>query len=351
MKKVPITAIILLLSLQAFSQTFLVQVKPKGSGDWGYANEKGEIVIPAKYSLCFPFSKDGFAVIHDVTTGFYFFINTKGEKLKTVVRYCELISNMGYNVEGFSSGLAAVKVNNKWGYLDKSGKMAIYPKYSEANRFSGGYASVKVGKKNFIIDSVGHESEIINGNIKTIKKFTDGIAPYLDQNGLFGFINTNGIVLTEAKYISVGPFVNHIAWVKNSTFGVGYINNEGEEFIKPQFNVGYNFDQYNGFARVKINNAWYYVNKDFRLVKISSITITNGGDFSDGLAMAEQNGKFGFINYDFNWVIKPQFDGARDFKNGFAAVKVGNAWGLINTKGEIIAQPQFSAIKDVELIR
>jgi hypothetical protein len=45
--------------------------------------------------------------------------------------------------EEFSEGLAKVKLDDKYGYIDKIGKEIIPPKYSEVGDFSEGMARVK----------------------------------------------------------------------------------------------------------------------------------------------------------------------------------------------------------------
>lgn len=74
------------------------------------------------------------------------------------------------------------------------------------------------------------------------------------------------------------------------------------------------------------------------------------GDFGDGLAPGRKNGKFGFYDFDGNWVIKPMFDHAREFKNGYAAVRVGKKWGFIDKNGVWVINGTFDAAKDMELI-
>ena len=61
------------------------------------------------------------------------------------------------------------------------------------------------------------------------------------------------------------------------------------------------------------------------------------------LAIVQIGDKWGYINYEGEVVIKPQFDNAEPFSEGMAAVKIGNAWGYINHGGEIVIKPQFSA--------
>ncbi|AFZ12463.1 S-layer domain-containing protein [Crinalium epipsammum PCC 9333] len=45
--------------------------------------------------------------------------------------------------DSFSEGMAQVKIGNKWGYIDKTGKLVISPQFEEANAFSAGLALVK----------------------------------------------------------------------------------------------------------------------------------------------------------------------------------------------------------------
>ena len=60
----------------------------------------------------------------------------------------------------FSEGLAAVKINGKWGFIDKSGQMVIQPQFatnyfSKPSYFSGGLALVWAGEKWGYIDMTG----------------------------------------------------------------------------------------------------------------------------------------------------------------------------------------------------
>ena len=55
----------------------------------------------------------------------------------------------------FSEGIAAVKIKNHYGFIDKRGDVVIEPKYDDACGFSDGLAAVKVGKKYGFIDHTG----------------------------------------------------------------------------------------------------------------------------------------------------------------------------------------------------
>jgi hypothetical protein len=56
----------------------------------------------------------------------------------------------------FSDGLAVVQIgNNKWGFVDKTGKLVIQPQFDYASEFSEGLAVVLIGNKYDYIDKTG----------------------------------------------------------------------------------------------------------------------------------------------------------------------------------------------------
>ena len=101
-----------------------------------------------------------------------------------------------YNhVYRFSEGLAAVELNGKWGYIDKTGKEVIPCKYDGAYKFSDGLAVVYIyiglyfrGKYGFI-DKTG--KEVIPLKYDKADSFCDGLAKvnlkdkwsYIDKSG------------------------------------------------------------------------------------------------------------------------------------------------------------------------
>ncbi|MCT4592678.1 MAG: WG repeat-containing protein [Anaeromicrobium sp.] len=55
----------------------------------------------------------------------------------------------------YSEGFIGIKNNEKWGYLDINGKMVIEPKFDEAGWFYGGVAAVKIEDKWYFINEKG----------------------------------------------------------------------------------------------------------------------------------------------------------------------------------------------------
>ena len=47
-------------------------------------------------------------------------------------------------------------------------------------------------------------------------------------------------------------------------------------------------------------------------------------DFSEGLAAVQQDGRYGYIDTDGNWVVEPTYTNAGRFSEGFARVQMEN---------------------------
>ncbi|NEO54198.1 MAG: hypothetical protein F6K54_14575 [Okeania sp. SIO3B5] len=56
---------------------------------------------------------------------------------------------------GFSEGLVAIKIGNKWGFIDRTGKMVISPQFDKVENFWKGLAPVKIGDESGYIDKTG----------------------------------------------------------------------------------------------------------------------------------------------------------------------------------------------------
>ena len=343
-------ALPLLVTTLTYGQRYIAQVKPAGQELWGYLSSTGEMVVPPTYKGCFRFNESGYAAVQDAATKNGAFINTKGERLATEVPAFQLISSFGGgDVQGFSCGLAPVKVGEQWGFMNTQGKLAVQPVYDKVDAFESCLSTVMKGKKLFILTAEGKETPVADAGILDVKSFTDGLAPFKTKDKLHGFMNGEQQVVIPAVYLSVGYFSGGLAWAKDKSEKVGYIDKQGKWVIEPRFDAAKEMDPTSGLARVKSGEAWYYVDRTGKEVRPGG-GATGLGDFSEGLAEAKQGELTGFLGPDGNWAIQPKFQGARAFKNGFAAAKQGELWGYIDPKGNWVIEPQYDTVKDMEKV-
>jgi hypothetical protein len=344
-----ILSIALALGFSAFAQDYRILVQPAGIKEWGFADLTGNLVIEAQYKKVIGFSEDGYAALYDAKAKQFGFININGEPLATEVKDFKLIEIFGFGMKGFKDGHAAVKIGEKWGFLNTEGKLAIPAKYDKVTLFDQGYTTAKVGDKYVVVDLHAAEFPVDIPGLADVNEFSELYASFKTEADQVGFIDGHGKVAIEAKFKAAGDFHSGLAWAKNAAGLVGYVNEKGEWVIEPKFEGGKNFDKETGLARVKNGDRWGYVNKAGEVSYINDSDLFE--DFFNGLARGRIAGKFGFYNSKMEWVIQPQFDGARDFKNGYAAVKKGELWGVIDATGKMVIEPKYEDIKDVEVIK
>ena len=214
----------------------LAGVKIDG-GKLGYINLNGEFEIPASYAYGSYFH-NGTALVLDKEVNYL--INTKGEK----------ISDESSDMDFFNEKWVAYKKGGLYGIKDLSGKIVKAPFCTDFMGYSEGLAAVKIQGKWCFMD------ESLNLVIKTpyteklIYAFHDGVARF-KQNGKVGVIDKTGKVLIPAKYQDLYEFSEGLAaFQENGKWG--YINLEEEVLIEPEYLSAFNFKY--GMAKVKDSN-------------------------------------------------------------------------------------------------
>lgn len=108
----------------------------------------------------------------------------------------------------FSDGLAAVSLNGKWGFIDKSGANSIPFKYEQCGMFVDGLARVKLYGKWGFIDKAG--STVIPMKYAMAADFSDGLAKVV-LNGKTGYIDKTGEWFDSAEQMmqTFSAFARH----------------------------------------------------------------------------------------------------------------------------------------------
>src|SRR6478735_5263259 len=124
----------------------------------------------------------------------------------------------------FSEGLAAIKIGDAWGYVDRQGKLAIAPSFAEAKGFSENYAGVAKGGKWGFIDRSG--KLVVPMSYIAISNFSEGLASVtVDEKT--GYIDAGGQLVIQYQFSQAGDFKDGVAVVKTDE-GYALINKRGE---------------------------------------------------------------------------------------------------------------------------
>ena len=123
----------------------------RGAEGLGYITPDGRFAIKAA-GWDFGTIYQGFGVFTDGLAP----VNQGDSKAGFIDRTGRIQIPMRFNwTPGFSEGMAAVQVGDRWGYINTTGTMVIQPQFSNATSFVDGLALVKTGVFWSYIDAHG----------------------------------------------------------------------------------------------------------------------------------------------------------------------------------------------------
>jgi hypothetical protein len=225
-----------------------------------------------------------------------------------------------------SNHLYPIKENGKWGYMDETGKVVVPPAYDYAWDYNDGMGRVKQKGKYGFLNEKGEL--VIKPEFGYADDFKEG----------FARINTKDTTVLDNLYdgydLNAGwTFVDKKGVVFNQTFAKA-------EFLKT------------GLAQVKDDPAydspWTYAKLGNGTLEredhnTDAIFAFNGHDLAP--ASDPANGKIGMINRKEEWIIQPTFDFMDSYSEGLAAANKDNIYGYVDGKGNWVYK-QIISIKD-----
>ncbi|MDR2127274.1 MAG: WG repeat-containing protein, partial [Prevotellaceae bacterium] len=173
---------------------------------------------------------------------------------------------------------------------------------------------------------------VIKAQFEVAGSFYEGLAA-IKKDGKWGFIDKIGAIVIQPEFDGVKNFSDGMAAVKKDGKW-GYINRTGEIVISPVYHDAYNFRE--DIARVERfeKDEDYYINRNGHNtpvlpIKHKSKKLTPRPENNSAAFPSVRNGKYGFIDKNKNWVIPPQFIGAKEFADSMACVNQNGKWGFI----------------------
>jgi hypothetical protein len=230
--------------------------------------------------------------------------------------------------------ISKLEINNSSKSISK--KIDWREKYDDFSDFSEGLAYVRKNGKYGFINEEG--KEVIPCIYDIAYKFVEGLAK-VEKNGKDGFINKEGIEVVPCLYDWVNYFSEGLVAAKKLD-KFGFVDKNGKEAIPFIYDDAASFSE--NKAWVKKNNTQYFINKLGDCVKDCSEEINKANEINknyrleEGMAKVKKNGKFGFIDSQGNWVIQPIFEEVYGFQNGHAHVKQNGMWFFIDKNGNCI---------------
>ena len=273
----------------------------------------------------------------------------KSKKSETIDMRKVVIQPQFDQVKGFSEGLAAVRLGDKWGYIDKTGKLVILPQFYLASEFSEGLAGVyydKVGNR-LIGGHIDKTGKIVTQGVGT-ERFSEGLA-VASRDGKSGYIDKTGEFVIPPQFYDAKNFSEGLAAVSwDNGQKRGFIDKTGKVVIQPQpFFMSF-FKE--GLVRISRTRAvpmadgtymFGYMDRTGKIV--IPLQFHSASDFSEGLASVNhKDGRSGYIDKTGKMVIPLQYSSGSVFSEGLAFVTLGpgGKHAYIDKTGKIVFQFQ-----------
>lgn len=240
------------------------------------------------------------------------------------------------NLDGF----AHVKKGNKYGAIDKYGKL-VYPCVIEEILFKvDNFAVVKEANKHVLIDTKTYSKKCEYNSISLIK------SPYMQYLALVrrdvrvGILDVvNNVEIVESIYDSIEVLENKNYLVKRDNLQ-GILDERGNDILKCEY---LEIIEDSNKITLTVQNAdgkWGVVNKttgkELVPCEFDSVESLNNEDVQ--LKKVVKDGKIGVYNTaKYEFVVPCIYDEfINDLDIGLIHVKKGNKYGLLNDKGQIL---------------
>ena len=266
--------------------------------------------------------------------------------------------------QAFTEDFAAVKREGRWGYIDRNGSEVIPVRYRTAESFHNGVAIVDSGLPDHPIGVIDTSGSWVTQPIFRSLSAADGPDGLLlgqkEPAGGFGFYDRSGN-LVLGPYFLAFSFSQGRARVKTGVRSgsddwlidasgtllpkkpvvldglrfsegmiairqdrkLGYMDVDGNIAIEPRYDQGGAFSE--GLAAVQSEGHWTFIDKTGAVTAEFPGGIAFAEPLSDGLSLVsadrDQPGrKFGYVDRNGHWAIKPAWDDAQPFHDGLAYV-------------------------------
>ncbi|HEY6001373.1 MAG TPA: WG repeat-containing protein [Anaeromyxobacter sp.] len=236
-----------------------------------------------------------------------------------------------------------VQRDGKWGYIDRTGRVVVAPRFDRAERFSEGLAAVVLDGRHGYVDAAGAMAlaprEQPAGPVH--RPFRDGLAAVRSEGGI-GFIDRSGNLVIPARFTSAEDFSEGLAFACDR-LGCGYVDRAGRGVFGPGLLGGMPFR--GGVAAVWVGKG-DMGGKRWALYDRERGRLTgdweNVGNPSEGLVAVRTQGRWGYVDRGGRGVIRPRFAGAGEFSEGLAPVSE-QTWlcGYADRSGKLVIPARF----------
>lgn len=316
----------------------------KSDDRFGFLNEKGELVVPARWEDARAF-QNGHAFV--MAGGLWGIIDRTGA----------VVVQPTWDQIEYPREWTPIRKGRDWGVVDASGQLVVPLRYDKILASPMG-PLLPVGDDGRILylrpDGEGSVAfEFLCPDKEHQKKaralgFFGNHAAVVVCGDRYGVVDESGAFVVNPEYEDIDNFSNGHALVRHK--GRKGVIDESGRFIVPlqkDLDVWGARDDQIGFSRGRENG---FFDHDGKVVRAFRVDADWFGSFREGLAVAHRGRKDGYVDESGAWVIAPRFYSAEPFHGPLAVVRQPVATdlveiGYINRQGDVIYRTTLSGFE------
>ncbi len=260
-------------------------------------------------------------------------------------RFAEDLAAVGNRSVEVNGGVSQGRSHQGW--IDRTGRVVIPLEWDDAGDFTGGLARVKRDDRYGFVDPTGRI--VVPPQYEDAAPFAEGLAA-VKRNGKTGFIDATGAVVIPFAY-------DRAAWIASFHDGrgcaftvdasgaerAGYVDPRGRLVIPPRYEWAQPFSEGLAIVRTTLDAPPSFIDRDGNTV--IQTTGRDGLSFYEGLAPIETDAGWTFIDRTGATVIPAlPYRHVGVFIEGRAGVARGSAWGFIDTRGREVIPTTWTGI-------
>lgn len=236
--------------------------------------------------------------------------------------------------------LHPVKQNGRYGYINEGGGVIVEPEFLHCEEFRDGLGLASKRHDITFFDELGKIA--FSSTLGWVESFSEGMAVFSKDPlgiGMMGYLDKRGDEAIACNYETAYSFSGGAAVVELK-HEIGVIRSSGEWFIAPR-SYSYIGSFVSNLAPFSTRDKkWGYVDLDGN-VRIEA-RYELAFPAAEELLLVKNEGKYGFMSLDGDWVILPKFHDAKPFREGHAACcNAKGRWAFISKSGDFLSEPTF----------
>lgn len=157
----------------------------------------------------------------------------------------------------------------------------------------------------------------------------------VNPGGLYGVMDFKGKSILPAVYDNITDGGEGLLLVRKGP-EYSFVNPATGETILGGFDFALPFED--GKARVDKDGREYYINVSGEEIQSDDYIV---GKYFDGIALAIDNGKYGFVDTEGKSIVPCIYSDAYIFLDGLAPVEKDGKWGFIDTTGKVVIHFEY----------